>query len=289
MAKVQILQYPLPGADGGGEETRKDKIYISFLPVKMNPTESLFKNIESMREWQTPYSTASKENSNGENELDLVLDAGAFFNFQIPGDVKTIIQMALPSSSINDSFSHGWSSQSSNPEQSIKDFLNGKANADGASGKTKFISNAASGALTAAGKILPTIMLTTYNSTETRKFTWNFQMIPQSREEAIVCQNIIHNFKLWSSPGSFQLDLNISPYAVIPKITTYDGADCPLGNMLKLFPCIIEDVSVSYFDNGQIITYKDGMPKSILLSIQTKELIFHTRASLGNAAIPLGS
>ena len=287
MAKVQILQYPLPGADGGGEETRKDKIYISFLPVKMNPAESLFKNIESMREWQTPYSTASKENSKGESELDIVLDAGAFFNFQIPGDSKTIIQMALPSSSINDSFSHGWNSESSNPEQSMKNFLNTKASET--SGKTKMISNAAGGALAAAGKILPTIMLTTYNSTETRKFTWNFQMIPHSREEAIVCQNIIHNFKLWSSPGSFQLDLNVSPYAVIPKISTFDGSDCPLGNMLKLFPCIIEDVSVSYFDNGQIITYKDGMPKSILLSIQTKELIFHTRTSLGNTAIPFGS
>lgn len=289
MAKVQILQYPLPGADGGGEETRRDKIYISFLPVKMNPAESLFKNIESMREWQTPYSTTSSENSKGQNELDLVLDAGAFFNFQIPGDSKTLIQMALPSSSINDSFSHNWSSDKSNFEQSMKNFLNSKASAKDASGKTKFISNAASGALTAAGKIAPTIILTTYNSSDTRKFTWNFQMIPQSREEAIVCQNIIHTFKLWSSPGSFEMGLSIYPYAVIPKITTYDGADCPLGNMLKLFPCVIEDVSVSYFDNGQIITYKDGMPKSILLSIQTKELIFHTRTSLGNEAVPFGS
>ena len=59
--------------------------------------------------------------------------------------------------------------------------------------------------------------------------------------------------------------------------------------MLKLFPCVIESVSVQYFDNGQVITFKDGMPKSIQLTLQTKEIIFHTRTSLGNETIPMGS
>lgn len=278
MASVQIYQYPLPGADGSSDEFRKDKIYISFLPIQISPAGTAFQGLkEQGGEWKSPFIT--KENGKNKDQLDVTLDAGGNFSFSLPDD-KVLIQLALPSSSIEDTFSSSWS------DDDI-DIIKNLANSDNTTVST--IGNVANGIQKTAGKLFPSIVLTSYEKTNRRSFSWNFQMIPQSKEEAIVCENIIHTFKRWSSPKGFSMDVLQQPYGIIPKITTYDGSECPLGRMLKLFPCVIEQVSVSYFDNGQVVTYKDGFPKSILLKLQTKEIIYHTRTSLGDQAIPMGS
>lgn len=288
MAKVQILQYPLPGSDGSGEDTRSDKIFVSFIPVRMKPGDAMIKNLEkSSTAWKAPYETKTQTSENGEDTLDAVVDAGTFFDFTIPDTDKILIQLALPSSSINDSFSSSWDFQTLDLAEQA---LERGADKLGSSSKGALLGATAKAGVKLAGKIAPPILLTQYQSTESRKFTWNFQMIPQSKAEAIVCQNIIFQFKRWSSPGHLGLQdfLNIEPFILIPKITTADGGSCPLAEMLKLFPCVIEDFSVSYFDNGQIVTYKDGMPKSIQISLTTREMLIHTRQSLGANSFPAG-
>lgn len=278
MASVQIYQYPLPGADGSSDEFRKDKIYISFLPIQISPAGTVIRGLaEQGGEWKSPFTT--KENGKNKDQLDVTLDAAGCLSFSLPDD-KVLIQLALPSSSIEDTFSSSWS------DDDI-DVIKNLANSDNKT--TSTIGTVANGIQKTAGKLFPSIVLTSYEKTNRRSFSWSFHMIPQSKEEAIVCENIIHTFKKWSSPKGFSMEVLQQPYGVIPKITTYDGSECPLGRMLKLFPCVIEQVSVSYFDNGQVVTYKDGFPKSILLKLQTKEIIYHTRTSLGNEAIPMGS
>ena len=282
MASVQIYQYPLPGADGNNEEYRKDKIYISFLPIVLRPIQSVLENLKNTTEWKTPFTT--RETGRSKDTLDVTLDARGSFEASLPED-KVLIQLALPSSTITDTFSSSWGKTSSD------DLAQSQINQSSQSNNRleRRISTVMNGVQKVYGKILPTVVLSNYESTERRSFTWNFHMIPQSREEAIMCQNIIHAFKRWSSPKGLAWDDSQQPFVVIPKISTYDGSECPLGRMLKLFPCVIESVSVQYFDNGQVITFKDGMPKSIQLTLQTKEIIFHTRTSLGNEAIPMGS
>lgn len=282
MASVQIYQYPLPGADGSSDEFRKDKIYISFLPIQISPAGTVINSLaEQGGAWKSPFIT--RENGKNKDQLDVTLDAAGSFSFSLPDD-KVLIQLALPSSSIEDTFSSSWSDDDIDILKKLTDKGAGSQNIT-----TSGISQVASGFQKSFGKVFPSIVLTSYEKTNRRSFSWNFHMIPQSKEEAIVCENIIHTFKRWSSPKGFSMEVLQQPYGVIPKITTYDGSECPLGRMLKLFPCVIEQVSVSYFDNGQVVTYKDGFPKSILLKLQTKEIIYHTRTSLGNEAIPMGS
>lgn len=268
MAQFQVFQYPLPDADGSGLDNRKDKLSIAFLPMRMKPGTSLVDTVKlSTQDWSSPEIKKKDNKPGGKDGVDAIVDAGGFFDFQVPEDSKILVKLALPSSTITDTFSNSWSSD---------DIISAAGNIGG---------DIMKGALAAVGKVVPPIFLTQYKTSEPRKFTWNFQMIPQSKNEAIMCQNIIFTFKRWCSPGSLTDIGMIEPYIVVPKIMPENS---PLANMLKLFPAVIESVNVSYFDNGQVVTYTDGMPKSIQLSLQLKEMLVHTRQTLGMKGNPVG-
>ena len=168
---------------------------------------------------------------------------------------KVVVSLPLPNSSLSDTHSHNWAVQNVDLDKIMPSFVS-----------------------QLTGKLIPSIQVASYSNSSPRNFTFNFQLMPQNHLEAVAIQKIIWAFKAYSSPGSFK-DLGlINPYGVKPIISPKNS---PLAYMLRLFPCVIKSVNVTYFDNGQVITYKDGMPKSIALSIGLEEMMVHTKQTMG--------
>ena len=184
------------------------------------------------------------------------------FDISVPPEFRKIVSLPLPASSLNESNSHNW--DSGDVIENIKN------NVD-------FIKKVVDGYESIAGKMLPPITITNYKSTSRRSFTFNFQFTPRSSAESEVINQIIEAFKIWSAPGSWREVGRVSPWCVQPYIYPKDSN---LAKMLKLFPCVIKSVNVTYFDNGQVLIYKDGQPKSISLSVTLEELMIHNRTTL---------
>lgn len=250
----KALRYPTYDYVASAALRDHQTMKVCFIPFKMKPALEGIDNFREMnKEWKPPQ---IKESSDG---VESLVDRGGLFNFEVPVDSKYTITLPLPSSSLNDANNHNWNTSN----------LTGDL-------QSKFLGN---GFIKAAvGTVLPPVFITNYQSSGVRNFVWNFHFIPQSQSEAKMVMKIIHVFKTWSAPGSGKDIGVIEPYIVTPAILP---ESCALAIMLKLLPGTIRSVNVTYFDNGQVVTYKDGMPKSILLSLSIEEMFVHTRQTMG--------
>lgn len=241
---MAVLKYPMD------EESQYD-LFVTFIAMKMSPIEI------------ASYSAGLYDAGGSEGELDGVIKQSKELNIEDP----TVISLALPSSSLSESFSHSW-----NVSNATDSALSAVSSLSGVVGKAL---NIAKGAGSVLGVIAPPVYSATYSSSETRSFQFSFSFIPQNQSESENMLKIIQKFKYWSSPKLSFIELHdIIPYVI--KIQFIQGAK-KLNDIIKPKLCVITNVTPTYFDNGQITAYKDGVPKSTSLSLSFKEVSLPTR------------
>ena len=167
------------------------------------------------------------------------------------------ITLALPSSTLTESFSSNWNI--GNMASGIND------------------SSVMQGAQIVAGAIVPPVYKAIYTDSTPRTYSFTFSFLPQNQQETTTAVKIIKTFKQWASSGNFTSSEGggegymdkIIPYVLSVNFT--EGAQ-KLQELVGPNYCIIENITVNYFDNGQITAYHDGMPKSTSLTLSLKEI-----------------
>ena len=167
------------------------------------------------------------------------------------------ITLALPSSTLTESFSSNWN---------IGNMASGFN--DSAIGQASQI---------LAGAIVPPVYKAIYTDSTPRTYSFTFSFLPQNQQETNTAVKIIKTFKQWASSGNFTSSEGggegymdkIIPYVLSVNFT--EGAQ-KLQELIVPNYCIIENITVNYFDNGQITAYHDGMPKSTSLTLSLKEI-----------------
>ena len=223
---AEALIYPLTLQD------QPDALCVHFTAMKMTPAAIVA--YSSSR----PFNTSKSRVDNTSNM-----------------DVQGSICIALPSSTLTESFSSNWSVN--NLTQAINDSTLGQ------------------GAQMLSGTMVPPVYKATYSSTEPREYSFSFSFLPKNAKETDECVKIIKTFKAWAAAGSLvsqsneSLMENVLPYVISMRFT--QGAQ-KLDELIRPNYCVISSISVNYFDNGQITAYSDGMPKSTGLSLSLKEI-----------------
>ena len=167
------------------------------------------------------------------------------------------ITLALPSSTLTESFSSNWNI--GNMASGIND------------------SSVMQGAQIVAGAIVPPVYKAIYTDSTPRTYSFTFSFLPQNQQETNTAVKIIKTFKQWASSGNFTSSEGggegyidkIIPFVLSVNFT--EGAQ-KLQELIVPNYCIIENITVNYFDNGQITAYHDGMPKSTSLTLSLKEI-----------------
>lgn len=122
-----------------------------------------------------------------------------------------------------------------------------------------------------------------FNGVEFRTFTFDYSFAPRDSAEAANVLNIIKQFKYHMHP-EFKRDsgfLYIYPSEF--DITYYNGASENL-NLHKHTSCVLINMSVNYSPNGQFVTFPDGMPTQINISLQFKELLALSKETIDKNA-----
>ena len=113
-----------------------------------------------------------------------------------------------------------------------------------------------------------------FNGPTLRSFRFSFKMTPRNQNESEAVANIINTLKrnmvsqVVTSGGSQNLFLKT------PNIfeLTYKKGDEPHPFLHRFKQCFLEDISVNYTGEGTYATYCDGVPISLIMNLQFKEL-----------------
>ena len=118
-----------------------------------------------------------------------------------------------------------------------------------------------------------------FNGSNLRKFTLNFKMVADSKDESEEILKICNTFKSASMPvfgGSSDLGISggSGQFLTIPSVVNVSFMS---GNSLnKYLPqyksCAITSVSVNYTADGTYAAYEDGAPVAVELSVSFSEL-----------------
>lgn len=126
-----------------------------------------------------------------------------------------------------------------------------------------------------------------YHGASFRTFSLNFMFTPKSRTEALVVENIIHQFKYYAAPTlqtpgqSPNASMFLTPPALFEVRFFYDGNENK--NLPRYTDCVLEDISVDYAPNGWAAHAKDGVPiqTQLTLSFHEVEIVDKARLQAG--------
>lgn len=106
-----------------------------------------------------------------------------------------------------------------------------------------------------------------YKGSEPRKFSLNYEFVPESHSEAENIIKIISLFKAYSSPRLQSNDVILeSPYFWSVEI-----ANNTISNLISMDNVTITEVQVTYGADGAMSMFYDGMPKQINLTLSLQE------------------
>lgn len=114
-----------------------------------------------------------------------------------------------------------------------------------------------------------------FSSMNLRQFNFAFEMVPRSREEAIMVRKIIRFFKQGSSPKKSALGSgNSSFYIKTPNVfrMAYKKGSDYIKGLNKFKICACQGVSVNYAPNGYSSYVLDSQPVTVSLSLGFTEL-----------------
>jgi len=178
--------------------------------------------------------------------------------------------LPMPNGGLIDASTNNYDSQSSGLgalSQKIANSFN-----DAASGLTKgVLTNTAE----KMGRAPDPRLTQVYMGTQSRSFTGEWQMIPQSFGEAVACAAILAYVKFCAAPdraSSNKIGVLLQPYVF--KIIFSN----PMIHLAMQFDQMaIESYSINYFANGYAASYSDMMPKHMSLTMTFKEYGIKTK------------
>lgn len=108
-----------------------------------------------------------------------------------------------------------------------------------------------------------------------RKFNFQWTLVPKNQKEAETILNIIKEFKFHMhpelTPGGY---FYVYPSEFDMKFY-FSGVENTALN--KISTCVLTDLKVNYTPNSEFVTYKDGMPDAIQLTLSFTELELLTK------------
>jgi len=111
-----------------------------------------------------------------------------------------------------------------------------------------------------------------FKSMEFRRFSFNYQFAPRSKEEADNVKRIINTFKFYMHP-EFQNNVNKMLYLFPSEFDiVYYYGDTEHPHLNKISTCVLTDLQVNYSPNGQFATFADGMPTQINVQMSFLEM-----------------
>lgn len=133
--------------------------------------------------------------------------------------------------------------------------------------------NPAKGLLSALSKSAPNPRKEQlFKSMEFRRFSFNYQFAPRSKEEADNVKRIINMFKFYMHP-EYQNNLNKMLFLFPSEFDiVYYFGDKEHPHLNKISTCVLTDLQVNYSPNGQLSTFADGMPTQINVQMNFLEL-----------------
>lgn len=115
-----------------------------------------------------------------------------------------------------------------------------------------------------------------FKRVEFRTFNFNYSFAPKSAEEAKKVLNIIRTFRHHMLPEFTDETQFIYVYPSEFEIKYYRGAaENPY--LEKHFTAVLTSCNINYTPNGQFVTFEDGMPTQINMSLVFKELALPTK------------
>lgn len=119
----------------------------------------------------------------------------------------------------------------------------------------------------------------TFKGVDYRKFTFDYQFFPRSREEARNVLNIIEQFKIHMHPEYKSENNYVYIYPSEFDITYYTS-HVENQKIHRHTSCVLEELSINYTPNGNFSTFADGMPTQINVSLGFKELMLLSKETV---------
>ena len=113
-----------------------------------------------------------------------------------------------------------------------------------------------------------------YNSPELREFRMDFRLVPRNSIEADIINSIIYNLKYFAAP---EIPLNTAGRYFIPpaqfQLEFYDSSNNKNTFLFRTKNSVLKDISVDYTGSGSFVTFSDGAPVEIRLSLSFQETV----------------
>jgi len=119
------------------------------------------------------------------------------------------------------------------------------------------------------GKISNPNEILMYNSTALRTFTFNWTILPDSKNESEHAAGLI---KLFRKSAHAKRDNKMIVTVPDHVIVSFHGAGAKRTEMIQLPPCVIETVNVTYNPNASSFFKENNAPVEIGLSVGLKEM-----------------
>ena len=106
--------------------------------------------------------------------------------------------------------------------------------------------------------------------TETREFSFNFQLAPRNAKEAKTVLQIIRFFKQGMAPIRTEGNLFLKSPNIFELKYTHNGGEH--NGLNKFKECALKQVNVDYTPEANYSTYKDGVMTSYSMDLSFQEL-----------------
>jgi len=181
---------------------------------------------------------------------------------------ETIYGLALPlPNELNDSQSHQWETK----EGFVGSVVGGLANTEIGIGSIKGSVNSALGELSSAsGSRKPLIdpgYFQDYKGTEPRQFTFSWDLIPDSAEDADNILLILYNLKKYTLPSSSVNGISLTSPFLFELIIGNPN----ISDMMNMNNVVCTSMNINYSAEGALQFFDDGMLKYIKLEMSFSE------------------
>lgn len=107
----------------------------------------------------------------------------------------------------------------------------------------------------------------TYQGASLRAFVLSWVLMPNSKEEARAIFNIVRQFKRASSPQRTAGGAGLLP----PLFCQVQFQNEIIEDSLRMEEMVIQGISINYSESGFMETFRDGVPKAIMLEVSINE------------------
>lgn len=121
------------------------------------------------------------------------------------------------------------------------------------------------------GMALNSLSAVFFTGSEFREFTFNWELVPLSKDDASMLKQILDDIKNYSRASLIDQSYLGYPYFWKIKIYTVDNKGVA-HQLFHMRNCVITNINIDYSPDGSMTLFSDGTPIKQNLSISFKEL-----------------